>query len=291
MKTIGIYPNIDNDTELLGTGHVIGALEGKARIIMPVDGKERVLSHLGTEMEARVEFVTCDVLFSRPDAVIVLGGDGTILEAARYAVAECKDGGEVMPLLGINLGRIGYMAELELDEVGLLDRLIDGDYTVEHRMMLEAEVNGEKMLALNEAVVGAASMFRIVEVELYCDGKLVNKYRADGLIASTPTGSTAYSMSAGGAVVDPRMDAIIITPICSHSLNATPLFFSAESEYSMKNVTAREDCLYLCLDGGKVVPITYGVDVKLRRSSRTVSLIRLKEGGFYDVLRRKMSDK
>lgn len=291
MKTIGIYPNIKNDTELLGTCRIIDWLSERARILMSEDIKGKMEFCRGTCGTGAVEFVCDDRLFCEPDAIIVLGGDGTILEAARHCVRVCGYNREAAPLLGINLGRIGYMAELELDELSYLDRLLEGQFHVEKRMMLEANVGSETMLALNEAVIGGASVFRIVEIELYCDGKLVNRYRADGLIASTPTGSTAYSMSAGGAVVDPRMDAVIITPICSHSLNATPLVFSADSEFAMKNVTSREECLYISVDGGDAVPIAYGAEVKLRRSSQYISLIRLKDGGFYDILRRKMSDK
>lgn len=291
MKTIGIYPNMRSDAEFLGTCRVIDSLCGKAEMMMPETLKDKVVSCRGTGACDNIAFVSFDSLFSLPDAVVVLGGDGTILEAARHCVRVHEKCGKVMPLLGINLGRIGYMAELELDELWQIDRLLDGDYSVEQRMMLETEIDGERFLALNEAVIGGASVFRIVEIELYCDGKLVNRYRADGLIASTPTGSTAYSMSAGGAVVDPRMEAVIITPICSHSLSATPLVFSAESEFAVKNVTTREECLYISVDGGKAVPLSYGHEVKLRRSAQYISLIRLKEGGFYERLRRKMSDK
>lgn len=282
METIGICPNIDKDVDLLGTVRVINALRGKARLILQNEFKE-LLSEADIDSDG-VDFVAEETLYSAPDVLIVLGGDGSILKAAR----RCAESG--VPLLGINLGRIGYMAELEIDEMSELSRLITGEYEIERRMMIEADINGERLFALNEAVLGGASVFRIVEIELYCDGNLVNKYRADGLIASTPTGSTAYSMSAGGAVVDPRVEALLITPICSHSLRATPLVFSAKSELTMKNVTLREGELYLSLDGSETRSLTYGQTVTLRQSSQTVGFIRLRSGGFYDVLRRKMSE-
>ncbi len=278
MKTIGIYPNFDKDTDFLGTGRIIEALRGKATILVD----ERLRDKLDAD---GVCFVSGERLFCDPDVLIVLGGDGTILEAARHCAANG------IPLLGINLGRIGYMAELELDELAMLDRLASGDYKIEQRMMLEAELGGERIFALNDAVIGGESIFRMVEIELFCDGKLVNRYRADGLIAATPTGSTAYSMSAGGAVVDPRMDAMIFTPICSHSLSAASLVFSAESELVMKNVTRRGSKLYLSIDGSEMREVDYGATVTIRRSPLRIGFIRLKDGGFYEVLRHKMAEK
>ncbi len=271
--------------DFLGTLRVINAIGGRWQVIMHCSLRDKLCDALSDDVCRAIHFADDAELFSMPDMMIVLGGDGTILKAAR----SCAAGN--IPILGINLGRIGYMAELELDELSALDRLQSGDYKVEHRMMLEADIGGERLFALNEAVVGGASIFRIVEIELYCDGKPVNSYRADGLIASTPTGSTAYSMSAGGAVVDPRMDALLITPICSHSLNATPLVFSAESELRMKNITTREEKLYINIDGSETRTLSYEESVTFRRSSETVSFIRLKDGGFYDVLRHKMADK
>ncbi len=277
MITVGIYPSPDNDIDFLGTSMVMAKLKA-CRIIMPEEYEGRF-----NPREA-VEFVNKSKFFSEPDVIIVLGGDGTILRAAR----NCALAG--VPIIGINLGRIGYMAELELDELPMLDRLFSGDFQIEKRMLIEVEVGGEKLFALNEAVLGGDSVFRIVEIELWCENNKVNRYRADGLIAATPTGSTAYSMSAGGSVVDPRLEAIMITPICSHSLNATPLLFSAESELTMKNVTSRAEKLYLNLDGCEIRELAYGESAKIRRSDKTVSFIRLKDGTFYDVLQRKMAD-
>ncbi|MBQ8250169.1 MAG: NAD(+)/NADH kinase [Clostridia bacterium] len=285
MKTIGICPSRTNDIDFLGTSRVIEQLYDKAILILPESLENAVVSAMGDYVRERVRFVSEDELYTAPDVLIVLGGDGSILKAARRCA-----GGDAA-ILGINLGRIGYMAELEIDELSLLDRIAEGDYRVEKRMMLEATIGGERLYALNEAVLGGASIFRIVEIELYCDGNLVNRYRADGLIASTPTGSTAYSMSAGGAVVDPRMDAMIVTPICSHSLSATPLVFSAESELIMENVTEREEQLYLNVDGCEMRTLAYGETVTLRKGDKNVNFIRLKDGGFYQVLRHKMADK
>lgn len=280
MNSIGIYPNPDKDPELAGTKRVVAALAGRARLLIG--------SKFGAHTLPGAEFVPDERLFSEPEAMIVLGGDGTILEAAR----SCAPAG--IPLLGINLGRVGYMAELELDELPLLDRLLGGDFRIEQRMMLETVINSggveKRSFALNDAVLGGEKPFRMVGIELLCDNRPVNRYRADGLIISTPTGSTAYSLSAGGAVVDPRMDAMIATPICSHSLNATPIVFSAESELEMRNVTRSNERLILCIDGCENYMLGANESVKLRRSRLRVGFIRLKDGGFYQILRHKMAE-
>ena len=286
MKTIGIFPNAEKDINYSGTSKVVAALGKKARLLFDIGQREQLTPVLGEQFEHQVEFVSADEFTARSEAVVVLGGDGSILKAAR----RCAPAD--VPLLGINLGRVGYMAELELDELDLRDRLLSGEYRIERRMLLEAELpDGRRGFALNDAVLGGESLFRMVEIELYCDGKLVNRYRADGLIASTPTGSTAYSLSAGGAVIDPCMDTIMVTPICTHSLNAVSVVFSAASKLGLRNASQRESNLCLCLDGCEFYRLGYGESVYIGRSTLEVSFIRLKDGGFYDVLRRKMAER
>ncbi|MCI8388462.1 MAG: NAD(+)/NADH kinase [Clostridiales bacterium] len=285
MKTIGIYPNADKDLLFGGTAAVIAALNGKVKVYIDIINKDMLLSSVGADVLSGVEFVSDKKLFRDSEAMIVLGGDGTILKAAR----RCAPNG--IPIVGINLGRVGYMAEIEINELELLEKLIRDEYKVETRMMLEADLGDRSAFALNDAVLGGESIFRLVEIELTCDGKLVNKYHADGLIASTPTGSTAYSLSAGGAVVDPCMDAIMVTPICTHSLSAVPIVFSADSVLEMKNVSSREMHLWLSLDGCETFELNYGESVRIHKSKLTVSFLRLKDGGFYEIMRRKMAEK
>ncbi len=283
MKTIGLYPNADKDEGFAGTARVAAFLGKRARLLADEAQKTALKTALGREADA-LSYVPADRLVREADAMVVLGGDGSILRCARRCAPEG------VPLVGINLGRVGYMAELELDEIGLLEALCEDGFRIEHRMMLSAEFGEHTSFALNDAVLAGESVFRLVEIELYCDGKLVSRYRADGLIASTPTGSTAYSLSAGGAVLDPRMEAMMLTPICSHSLNATPVVFSADSVLTMKNVSAREEKLYLCLDGSETVTLAYGESVRIRRCPMTADFIRLKDGGFYEVMHRKMAE-
>ncbi len=244
-------------------------------------------------------FLPMDELYAQADLVIVLGGDGTILEAARRAAARQT------PILGINLGRVGYMAELEMAELDLLARLFDhtdgkggilpAAYEIEKRSMLGVEVvnhAGEvrrQMYGLNDAVITNGSVARIVDIELAENGTPVTTYRADGLIVATPTGSTAYSMSAGGPVVDPHMCCFCVTPICPHSLTARPLIFPDTTTLEIRNICQREKMLYLTVDGRTNCELYRGETVRITRSPLETHLVRLKSYGFYNRLWLKMT--
>jgi NAD+ kinase len=234
-------------------------------------------------------YLPLDNVYAEADILIALGGDGTILEVARRASQKGT------PILGINLGRLGYMAELELGELELLDHLIDGNYTLERRSMLRIELlsaNNELRsfcFALNDAVVSNGSVSRIVDMELFEGGNSVTTYRADGLIVATPTGSTAYSMSAGGAIVDPRVSCICVTPICPHSFIARPLIFSDDAVLELKNICAREKMLYLTVDGRMNFELYRNQKVRITKANIVTNLIRIKSCGFYKKLRQKMS--
>ena len=244
-------------------------------------------------------FLPMDELYAHADLLIVLGGDGTILEAARRAALRGT------PILGINLGRVGYMAELEMGELDRLAQLFDrvtaeghvaASYTMETRSMLRVEVltvEGEvrqQMYGLNDAVITNGSVSRIVDIELAENGVPVTSYRADGLIVATPTGSTAYSMSAGGPVTDPRVKCFCVTPICPHSLAARPMIFPDESILEIRNVCQREKMLYLTVDGRTNCELYRGEVVRITKSPLETRLVRLKECGFYNRLRLKMAE-
>ena len=246
-----------------------------------------------------IVFLPMDELYARADLLIVLGGDGTILEAARRAAVRKT------PILGINLGRVGYMAELEMGELDLLAHLFDrvtaeghkpAAYKIETRSMLHVEVlnqNGEvrqQMYGLNDAVITNGSVSRIVDIALSENGEPVTTYRADGLIVATPTGSTAYSMSAGGPVTDPRVKCFCVTPICPHSLAARPMVFPDDSVLEIRNICQREKMLYLTVDGRTNCELYRGETVRITRSPLLTRLVRLKPCGFYDRLRLKMSE-
>ena len=238
----------------------------------------------------REEFVymPLESVYSEADIIIVLGGDGTILEVARRAANRGT------PILGINLGRLGYMAELEMSGLDGLDALFTGDYKLDRRSMLRVELfSGNELksfcYALNDAVISNGSVSRIVDLELLQGGKHVANYRADGLIIATPTGSTAYSMSAGGAVVDPAVPCFCVTPICPHSFGAHPLIFSDATTLEVRNVCAREKMLYLTVDGRMNFELYRNQTVRITKSDLKTNLIRLAPSSFYSNLRAKMN--
>ncbi len=240
--------------------------------------------------DSMIEYIPTERIYSDSDLIIVLGGDGTILEAARRA-AENQ-----IKILGINLGRVGYMAELEIYELDMLSKLFEGEYTVEERSMLSVEVISAKSkktvsaFALNDAVISNGSVARIVDLELSEGGVLISNYRADGLIVSTPTGSTAYSMSAGGPITDPRVNCLCVTPICPHSFVARPIIFSDNAVLEVKNTCVREKLLYLTLDGRNNYEVYIGDTVRITKSELKTRLVRLTDSGFYARLRKKMNE-
>lgn len=237
------------------------------------------------------KFLTVEEAYSQVDAVIVLGGDGAILESSRRSAPYDT------PVLGLNLGRLGYMAELELGEIDELSRLVSGEYKLETRSMINIELLSEdgevrkNEYALNDAVLSNGSISRVVDIELYEGGVHIANYRSDGMIISTPTGSTAYSLSAGGAIVDPRLECLCVTPICPHSLYARPMIFPDSAHLEIRNVCQREKTLFLTVDGRVNYELSLGEAVRITRSPLKTSFIRLKDGSFYERLKQKMNDK
>lgn len=237
----------------------------------------------------RREFVykNADELYEGSDILVVLGGDGSMLEAARRA--SLLD----IPILGINLGRVGYMTELEIDELDLIEQVFKGEYTIDERAMLSVEVVSREgnvksnSYALNEAVVANGTTARIIDLKLSDNGVHVSDFRADGLVVATPTGSTAYSLSAGGPIVDPKLSCFCVTPICPHSLLARPLVFPDTARLEIKNICVREKVLHLTLDGRVTYDLYYGDMAVITRSKLTTKLIRVKERSFYSKIRNK----
>lgn len=233
-------------------------------------------------------YLPLEEVYTQADCVVVLGGDGSILDAARRCAPLGKH------LLGINMGHLGYMAELDMNDLSPLARVVAGDYRIDERAMLSVEVfnqNGGRKaesFALNDAVISNGSVARIVDLELYEGGDLVSTFRADGLIIATPTGSTAYSMSAGGPIVDPQLSCLCVTPICPHSLTARPMLFRDDATLEVKNVCQREKMLFLTADGRINFELYRGDTVRITRSGISTKLIRLNDGEFYARLQDKM---
>lgn len=220
------------------------------------------------------------------DALVVLGGDGTLLSVAR-AVGDLGT-----PILGVNLGDLGFLTATTLDEMtAALQAFLDGRLIVEERMMLAATIlrRGEpagRFLALNDAVIMKAATSRIVGLAVAVDGTAATAYRADGLIVATPTGSTAYSLSAGGPILFPTMDAIVLTPICSHTLTARPIVLPGASRIEVALRTRDE--VVLTVDGQVSAPLGDDDTVAVERAASRIRLVRIPQKHFFSVLRTKL---
>ena len=288
MKKIALITNFNIPDKVNAAILVAQKLQSYGcEVITPAYNREKISRHRFAKDKLSLTFVSQDAMYSEAELLIILGGDGTILEASRRAAMR------KIPILGINLGHLGYMAELELDELDLLDGLFNGQYTEEKRSMISVEILDENKtriasFALNEAVIRGGSS-RIVDLEMSEGGELITNYRADGLIVATPTGSTAYSMSAGGAIADPRINCLCVTPICSHSLTARPLVFPDSAVLEIKNTCQREKMLYVTVDGRINYELYRGNVVRITRSPMETTLIRLKNYSFYRKLRAKMN--
>jgi len=224
------------------------------------------------------------------DAACVLGGDGSIIDAAHRLC------GRQIPLVGINFGHLGYLTEMEAGELEWIDKIVSGDYTLDHRMMLKTDIltqAGEcrrQFSALNDVVLSNGPVARLLSFDITCNDVLMQSCRADGIIAATPTGSTAYSMSAGGPILDPELACICLTPICPHTLNSRPVIVQSSAQICFTRITPRDTSVYLTCDGKEAVELSPGETVRITRSEWSTDLIRVRDDGFLTALRRKMSD-
>jgi NAD+ kinase len=224
----------------------------------------------------------------KPALVVVLGGDGTLLSVARIFASSGT------PILSVNLGFLGFLTEVRLaDLYPTLESWCTGCHTVDERSMLHSALwrQGEEsatFTALNEIVVSKGDIARMGDFAVELDGKLVARFRADGVIVSTPTGSTAYTLAANGPILTPDVDAIIVTPICPHLLTLRPIVVPGDASLTVR-LEGVPDLALLTVDGQQAVQLLKGDEVRCRRSSNTVKLIRLRESGFFEALRSKLS--
>jgi NAD+ kinase len=235
---------------------------------------------------ANTYFAPPEELVRRVEAIIVLGGDGTLLHAARLI-----DGNDV-PILGVNLGSLGFLTEVKLDEMyAAFESLLSGQYRWEERVLLDIEVIRDgtiaaKYLALNDAVINKGALARIIELEICVNSQPVLFTRSDGLIVSTPTGSTAYSLAAGGPILYPTLDAFIIAPICPHSLTNRPLVIPDRDEVAIR--LHRGTDVMLTVDGQVGMPLHPQDNLKLRRAQSTLKLVLPFGSNFFTLLREKL---
>ncbi|HXN74293.1 MAG TPA: NAD(+)/NADH kinase [Candidatus Acidoferrales bacterium] len=226
-------------------------------------------------------------LGQKVDIIIVLGGDGTLLSAARALH------GQNVPILAVNLGGLGFLTSVTLDELyPLLEQVLKGEHRIGERMMLEAEIlrsgkAAQRERALNEAVANKAALARMLDFDVFVDTRHVGRYRADGIIVATPTGSTAYSLAAGGPIIQPDLDAFVITPICPHMLTNRPLVIPDTSRVEL-DFTAADEPVYLTLDGQLGFQLEPKDHVVITKSSSKVKFVRPPQKTYYEVLRNKL---
>lgn len=239
------------------------------------------------EFPKHIQFKQTEEELKSADILVCFGGDGTILHAA-------KDANQFnVPILGINLGSVGFMAELELGELSMLSKLPAGKYDVERRMMLDVTVRRDGKviysdIALNDAALTKGAVARVVDLEVLGDKTTITKMSADGVVISTPTGSTAYSMSAGGPIVEPTAENIIVTPICPHALSARSFVLGHERTVSIKLGRMARKTAFLSVDGGKAFKLNGGDVVEAKVSKSKTRLVRVTGRTFYEILNHKL---
>ena len=282
MKNIFIYPNLRKDSARDILEPVFGHLRREGvRLMLPMQMRT-VQPFL-----ADADYMENDAAIQFADAAVVLGGDGTMLRLAREAAMY------QVPLLGINVGHVGFMTELEPAELAEMDKLFTGDFTLDSRMMLHVAVerNGRVVYendALNDIVIAKGTAFRVVRVGIAADNEEVTRFNGDGVIAATPTGSTAYGLSAGGPVIEPSAENIAVIPICAHALAAKSFVFAPERSVSITAACEGGSEVFISADGGQGFAVRPDDRVVITRSELQTRLIRLKGNSFYRILQQKL---
>ena len=257
------------------------------RDIKLVGGPEIERERIEHQTGCAIESVKEEALAKTVDLMLVLGGDGTMIATARML------GDIEVPVMGVNYGGLGYLAEFPLEELfSALEAILAGDYKVQERLMLTVELRrGEELITknrvLNDVVVNKSALARIIDIEAYLNNQFLNRFRADGLIVSTPTGSTAYNLSAGGPIIFPSMNAIVITPICPFTLSNRPIVVPDDSVIEVRLMTKNED-VALTLDGQVGFPLQAGDRALIRKSNATFNLVQPANRNYFDVLRDKL---
>lgn len=283
MEHFYIITNRDKDQELTVTGRIRDYLTGRGKQCTVKDRQSG-----GGDYSTDPASIPDDV-----DCILVLGGDGTMLQAARDVAPR------QIPILGINLGTLGYLAEIDMDNLeNALEVLLQGSYVTEKRMMLQGTVmhadgSVDEDTALNDIVITRSGNLRVILYEIYVNGQFLKGYSADGLILSTPTGSTGYNMSAGGPIVEPSAELIMLTPICPHTLNTRGIILSPQDEIEVKIGRGRDGAnqeIMVNFDGGHAIGIRTGDRIRISRWEKYTNILKCNHMSFLEVLHRKMKD-
>lgn len=279
MKQIGFITNLEKDLDLSFTKGLVEFVEEKGCVALLVEENKACLT-------SKAKLLSENELYERADFVVVLGGDGTILGVAeKSALFE-------VPILGINLGTLGYLAEVEKNDAKkAINDVLKGNFKIEKRMMLEAyigeESNNLEKIALNEVAVKNGNFSRMMEISLEINNQYVDTYRADGIIVSTPTGSTAYNLSAGGPILKPDTELMAITYICPHALFSRPYVVSGNDIVKISIGRNGGNAIY-SLDGQRNYTMENEKSITVKRSKYYTRIINTSDLSFYDILRRKM---
>ena len=292
MLKIGIIPNLGKAECPEVFEKLCGLVGGKAKLMVTdevfelpgLKAKQNRKCLLDIAERCNAAFEKAESFFEKADIIVVMGGDGSILRAASGAAKAGK------PLLGINLGRVGYLASAEkgsLEKVA--EKLLSGDYKICEHIMLSTRFEGCETFALNDVVVSRSETGRILEFSLYVDDEFVDKYTADGMVIATPTGSTAYSLSAGGPIAYPYMDMLLITPVCPHGLNSRPIVVPADKKITLRLGDKYDEYKAIVTADGQIIhKVSAGDFITVSKASVKTELIKMNNYGFYDLLRIKL---
>ena len=286
MKRVVVTPNPYRDKNFNTVRTAIRILEEagmEVRLCLPFEVDKSF------ELPKDLRFSRLDRELPQADVIICFGGDGTILHMAKMATRYD------LPILGVNIGTMGFIAELESSELQELARLAKDDYTLDHRMMLDVTVQREREiifreLCLNDVVVTKGAVARIVHLRVTCDDVEVLECGGDGLIVATPTGSTAYSLSAGGPIVEPEAHSILLTPICAHDMVSRTIVASDKRVFKVELTRNARRNAFLSVDGGKALKLNMGDVATVQKAQKETKLIRLKKRSFFDVVKAKFKN-
>lgn len=278
MKTIHVVCKREKKDALEIAGEIIRRFGENNRIVL----EEQAASQTGYGDSFEMEHVG-----EGADVIVVLGGDGTLLSVSRHGK------GSEVPIIGVNLGGLGFLTETPIEEFAtMLDRVLKDDFSVSRRIMLDVRVRRDgdpifDITILNDAVITKDALARIIDIETYVDEEYLTTYKADGLIVSTPTGATGYSMAAGGPLIYPSLTNLIVTPICPHTLTNRPIILP-ESVAIRAVLKSMNEKVILTLDGQVGFPLEYADEVTVKKSSHSVRLVQSASRGYFEILRTKL---
>ncbi|MDT4968181.1 MAG: kinase [Acidobacteriota bacterium] len=285
IRRVGVVVKPNQPEALQTVCHLIEWLHGHGIQLVATPELDRARIEQATK--CLLEIVEPDKLAASVDLIVVLGGDGTMIATARLI------GDYDVPVVGINYGTLGYLAEFRVEEMfTALESIFQGDYRIDTRVRLAVDLmRGDEILrhsrVLNDVVINKSALARIIELEAFMNGQLISAFRADGLIISTPTGSTAYNLSAGGPVIYPSMNAVVITPICPFTLSDRPIVVPDDAVIELGLRTPNEEVV-LTLDGQVGLPIKPEHRVRIRKSLTTFKIVQPKNRNYFEVLREKL---